>query len=291
MENTVVSDKSPLVEESTPKMIDNGENPLNRPLTIVFCLPGETFSHHFLKSWSELLLYCVTHKIRPILSNHQSCNIYYVRNMCLGGNVLNGIEQKPFNGQLDYDFIMWIDSDQVFSVNAFLSLLRHDKDVVSGLYLMKDGVNYTAVQDWDESHFLEKGSFKFLNRKSLMGWLDKNAEGNIEEKKDQQGNPFKDYSECKIPLMEVSYTGLGWTLVKKGVYEKMNYPWFYAKKISMNKSVSVGDDNSSTSIAQKMEVVEYTMEDVTFFLNLKEHGITPYVDVRSIVGHQKSIVL
>ena len=49
MENTVVSDKSPLVEESTPKMTDNGENPLNRPLTIVFCLPGETFSHHFLK--------------------------------------------------------------------------------------------------------------------------------------------------------------------------------------------------------------------------------------------------
>ena len=31
----------------------------------------------------------------------------------------------------------------------------------------------------------------------------------------------KDYSKCTIPLMPVSYSGLGWTLVKNGVYEKL----------------------------------------------------------------------
>lgn len=267
---------------------DNGENPLKRPLTIVFCLPGTTFSHNFLSSWSELLLYCVTHKIRPIISSHQSSNVHFVRNMCLGADVLRGKDQKPFDGKLDYDFIMWIDSDQVFSVNSFKSLLKHDKDVVSGLYLMKNGQQYTTVRNWDESNFLNKGSFEFLNRKTLMEWLDENADGEIEEKKDKLGNPYKDYSKCKIPLMPVSYSGLGWTLVKKGVYEKLSYPWFYGTKITMNKTVSIGEGDD---ITENREIVDYTAEDVTFFLNLKKINITPYVEVSSIVGHEKPIVL
>ena len=265
-------------------------NPLNRPLTIVFCLPGTTFSNNFLKSWSELLLYCVTHQIRPVLSCHQSSNVHFVRNMCLGADVLRGKDQKPFDGKLDYDFIMWIDSDQVFSVNSFISLLKHDTDVVSGLYLMKNGHQYTVVQDWDESNFLNKGSFDFLTRKSLMQWLDDNADGEVEDKKDEMGNPYKDYSKCKIPLMPVSYSGLGWTLVKKGVYEKLSYPWFYGTKITMNKSVSIGDDDNS-DVTENREIIDYTAEDVTFFLNLKKINVTPQVDVSSMVGHEKSIVL
>ena len=265
-------------------------NPLNRPLTIVFCLPGTTFTHNFLKSWSELLLYCVTHQIRPVLSSHQSSNVHFVRNMCLGADVLRGKDQKPFDGKLDYDFIMWIDSDQVFSVRSFISLLKHDTDVISGLYLMKNGQQYTVVQNWDESNFLNKGSFDFLTRKSLMQWLDDNADGEVEDKKDEMGNPYKDYSKCKIPLMPVSYSGLGWTLVKKGVYEKLSYPWFYGTKITMNKSVSIGD-NDDSDVTENREIVDYTSEDVTFFLNLKKINVTPQVDVSSMVGHEKSIVL
>lgn len=267
---------------------DNGENPLKRPLTIVFCLPGTTFSHHFLKSWSELLLYCLTHQIRPVISSHQSSNVHFVRNMCLGADVLRGKDQKPFDGKLEYDFIMWIDSDQVFSVNSFISLLKHDKDVVSGLYLMKNGQQYTTVRNWDEATFLDKGTFEFLNRKTLMKWLDENADGEIEENKDKVGNPYKDYSKCKIPLMPVSYSGLGWTLVKKGVFEKLSYPWFYGTKITMNKKVSIGEENDVT---ENREIVSYTAEDVTFFLNLKKINITPYVEVSSIIGHEKSMVL
>lgn len=267
----------------------SSENPLKRPLTIVFCLPGDMFSHNFLRSWSELLLYCLTHQIKPVISLNQSPNVHFVRNMCLGANVLSGKDQKPFDGKINYDFIMWIDSDQVFTVNSFLNLLRHDKDVVSGLYLINNGQQYAAVQNWDDEQFLNKSFFKFLNRKSLIEWLDDNAEGEIENKKDKNGSPYKDYSKCKIPLMPVSYSGLGWTLVKKGVYEKMTYPWFYGTKISMNKTITIGDDDSN--VTENREIVDYTSEDVTFFINLKKIGVSPYIDPRSVIGHEKSFIL
>jgi hypothetical protein len=88
--------------------------------------------------------------------------------------------------------------------------------------------------------------------------------------------------------MPVSYTGLGWTLVKKGVFEKLSYPWFYGTKITMNKTVSIGEGDDVT---ENREIVDYSAEDVTFFLNLKKINITPYVEVSSIVGHEKPIVL
>ena len=76
----------------------------------------------------ELLLYCVQNHY---ISSHQSSNVHFVRNMCLGAEFL----RKNHLIKLDYDFIMWIDSDQVFSVNSFKSLLKHDKDVVSDYIL------------------------------------------------------------------------------------------------------------------------------------------------------------
>ena len=62
--------------------------------------------------------------IKPILSNASSSNVFFVRNMCLNGDVLMGIDQKPFQGKINYDYIMWIDSDQVFSIQAFRIIIE-----------------------------------------------------------------------------------------------------------------------------------------------------------------------
>lgn len=110
-----------------------------KPLTVVFCLPGNSFSGKFLECWTDLLAFCLSRNIRPVLSRRQSCNIYYVRNMCLGGDVSRGAGQKPFDGKLDYDYLMWIDSDMLFNAAQFAKLLQHQADIVSGLYLMEGG--------------------------------------------------------------------------------------------------------------------------------------------------------
>ncbi|MBD3391957.1 MAG: hypothetical protein GF418_07800, partial [Chitinivibrionales bacterium] len=107
----------------------------DKRLTIVFCLPGTSFSGSFLECWTNLMAWCLGNGIRPVLSRKQSCNIYYVRNMCLGGDVMRGPGQKPFGGKLEYDYVMWIDADVLFTPEQFERLLKHDRDIVSGVYL------------------------------------------------------------------------------------------------------------------------------------------------------------
>lgn len=176
----------------------------------------------------------------------ESPNIYYARNMCLGGDISRGENQKPFNGRLDYDFIMWIDSDVLFKSEQFKVLLEHDKDIVSGLYLMKDGVHFATVKEWDENFFKKNGYFQFLKPEDLNGQKD---------------------------LLEVAYTGMGFMLVKRGVFETMVYPWF---KPSEKK---IGD------------MIDFTTEDVSFCLKAKENGFRVFVDGQIRLGHEKKMIL
>ena len=235
-------------------------NPLGRKLVIVFALPGDTFSHRFLLGWTMIFNYCMNHDITPLITNHQSNNIYYVRNMCLGGNNLRGVEQKPFNGEVNYDFIMWIDSDQVFSVENFVNLLQHNEDIMSGLYLMESGKEFATVEKMDQAYFKKHGHYEFLSGEELL----------LRRKKEEE------------PVIEVDYTGMGWMLVKKGVFEKMQYPWFTPDWQEMEYSDPSGN---------VVNVREFTMEDVCFCKKAKELGFKVKVDTRNVVGHEKRMVL
>lgn len=175
-------------------------------MRIVFCLPGNKFSGNFLLSWTNLLNHCINQGHTVIVMQRYSCNIYYVRNMCLGGNVSLGENQKPFNGTLQYDYLMWIDSDIVYEPVHFQKLLNANKNIVSGLYLMDGGSSYATVENWDESFFKKNGYFEFLTPAHLYG---------------------------KKELFPVAYTGFGFILVKYGVMESMKYPWFRPEYVNI----------------------------------------------------------
>jgi hypothetical protein len=146
-----------------------------------------------------MLGFCFARNIRPVISRRESCNIYYVRNMCLGADVSRGAAQKPFDGKLAYDYLMWIDSDVLFDPGQFARLLSHNADIVSGLYLMEGGRNFAAVEKWDEEFFKKNGFFNFLTPQEVEG---------------------------RGGLLEVAYNGMGFMLVKRGVFESLDYPWF-----------------------------------------------------------------
>jgi hypothetical protein len=219
-------------------------------MRIVFCLPGRTFSNNFLQSWTTLLQYLPKYGITPILSNSYSPLLYYVRNQCLGGDSTRGVKQLPFDGKLEYDYTMWIDSDMVFTVNDFIGLLNMNKDIASGIYKTLDGKHYATVENWDKDYYAKNGNFEFLTDK-LIG----------ERKK-----PF-----------EVEYTGFGWVLIKKEVFESLEYPWFQP-------------------IWEEFEVQgkkfrEFTMEDVSFCRTIVKNGYKIYVDPTLKIGHEKSCIL
>jgi hypothetical protein len=215
-------------------------------MKVVFCLPGRSFSGEFLSCWTDLYYRCLANGITPILSQRYSCNIYYVRTNCLGADVTRGKNQKPFNGKLDYDYIMWIDSDIIFNSDQFMKLLSHQKDICSGLYLMQGGKNYATVETWDEDFFAKHGYFKFMSPEDIKN---------------------------KTELIKVNYTGMGWMLVKKGVYESIEYPWFEPIRKEING------------------YTDFTMEDVAFCHKAIENNYDIHIDPTVIVGHEKTVVL
>jgi hypothetical protein len=243
-------------KEQNPNFIPAKEGDRLNPLKIIFCLPGNTFSDNFLKSWSELLYSLPFHNIIPIISQKYSPVIYWARNLCLGGNVLHGIKQKPFDGKLDYDYIMWIDSDMVFKADNFYQLLSHTQyPIMSAMYPI-DTENYSAVLKWDETKFLEQGYFEFI-KKSNINLL-------------KQQHPT-------FPLIPVSYNGFGFTLIKKGVIESIDYPWF--------------EPIFKTMLTKDGLIRDFTGEDVSFCLKVKEKGFDMWVDTSINIGHVKTNIL
>ena len=224
-------------------------------MKIIFCLPGKQFSNNFLTSWSMLLVACIRNGHEVIISQNYSSVVHFARALCLGGDVLAGTTQKPFQGKLEYDYIMWIDSDMVFSPEEFLPMLESPHSITCGLYRMQNMTHFAVVKTWDTEYFKEKGTFPFLS---------------VEE--------FKKYKEDKEPrYMEVDYAGMGWMLIKKGVIESIKYPWFYRPAYKMDKD--------------GVTLMDMLSEDVSFCKNLQEAGYQIMLDTNIIVGHEKSVVL
>jgi hypothetical protein len=66
---------------------------------------------------------------------------------------------------------------------------------------------------------------------------------------------------------------MGFMLVKKGVFEKLEYPWFKP----IEKQIGT--------------MVDFTMEDVAFCLRAKEKGFQIFIDPKIRPGHVKQITL
>jgi GT2 family glycosyltransferase len=218
-------------------------------MKIIFCLPGASYSGRFLQCWTNLLAELPKYKISYGLSQHYMCNIYHVRTKCLGASIERGVDQKPFDGKLDYDYILWIDSDMVFEPEDLFKLLEHDKDVISGVYKMSDDVNYATVETMDDEFFAQNMYYQFLQR--------------------------EDVKHKNKKLFRVDYTGMGWMLVKRGVIEKMKYPWFYPRKKEW----------------KARGWSEFVWDDVEFCMRVRELGHDIWIDPNIIIGHEKMVVL
>lgn len=233
---------------------DNNDNNEIKKIKVIFCLPGAEYSGKFLSNWSNLLLWCFNNNFDVKISQKYNSMVHFARSNCLCGDNRRGAKQLPFNGNIDYDYIMWIDSDIIFTVNDFIKLINNDKDVVCGLYKMAGGQKYAVVEKWDLDYWEKHGAFEFLDDKIL------------EQKRNN--NELIDNK-----LLKVHYSGLGWMLIKKGVIEKIEYPWF------------------DSQLLKHKNYIDICSEDVSFCKKIKNAGFDIYLDTTIRVGHYKLCVI
>lgn len=116
---------------------------------------------------------------------------------------------------VEYKKIFWIDSDIEWEVEDFLKLYESDAEVVSGLYQL-DWAGTVAVNfpnAWGAPTRVNK--VEFLLHEDLV---------------------------------EVGGVGFGFVCIKKGVFEKMERPWFLINRVRWEEGsemrVNVGEDYS-----------------------------------------------
>jgi len=221
--------------------------------TVAIALPGREFSGNFLKNWSQTLLTLTQKGYKIIMLNEYSSFVPFSRMKTLGLDVLRGATQVPFNGEVDYDVWLTIDSDIFFIPEQVIELIE-DTDkypVVSGLYRMSDLQHYAAVKEWDMDYFKKYGTFEFLKVKDL------------------------DTSE---KYMKVAYNGMGFFACRKGVIENLKYPYFSYPLIEM--------ETEDGKVLRDM-----CSEDVAFCKNLKDAGYSVTVNTSLRVGHEKVLVI
>ena len=282
-----VKAKSPKVQKK-PDFNYELARQLIRGKTFVFCLPGRGVSYQFLKSFVTLAFDLVQNGAAIQISQDYSSMVNFARCKCLGANVLRGPNQLPWDGKLKYNYQVWIDSDIVFNSEKFYQLILNaipeeavtkeeviqtiknekgedveqkgiqlkidpskEREIVAGWYCTEDGKT-TSVAHWlDEDDFRTNGGV--MNHETI---------DSISKRK----KPFT-----------VDYTGFGWLLIKKGVFEhnEIKYPWFAPKM----------------QVFESGEVQDMCGEDVSFCLDAKEAGFEIWCDPRVRVGHEKTRVI
>jgi hypothetical protein len=221
--------------------------------TVIFAFPGRDFSGSFLINWSKTLLQLVQKGYKIMLVNDYGSFVPFSRMKTLGLDTLRGAAQVPFDGKLNYDVWMTIDSDIFFIPEQVIEIIE-DTDkypVVSGLYRMEDLKHYTAVKEWDIDYFKKYGTFDFIKVNEL------------------------DTSEKYI---KVAYSGMGFFACRKGVIENLKYPYFNYPLIEIEA------DNGKL-------IREMCSEDVAFCKNLKDAGYKITVNTQIKVGHEKRLVI
>ena len=282
-----VKAKSPVAKKA-PEWDYNLARQLIRGKTIVFCLPGRGVSYNFLKSFVSLSFDLVQSGAAIQISQDYSSMVNFARCKCLGANVLRGPNQLPWDGKLNYDYQLWIDSDIVFNTEKFYQLILN---AIPAEAVTKEEVTQTVKNEKGED--VEQTGFRLnvdseKEREIVAGWYctedgKTTSVAHWLDEDDFRGNggvmnhETIDSITKRKKSFTVDYTGFGWLLIKKGVFESegLPYPWFAPKM----------------QVFESGEVQDMCGEDVSFCLDAKEAGFEIWCDPRIRVGHEKTRII
>lgn len=218
-------------------------------MKLMLCLPGNNCTANHRDCLVTLLLYLNENGIDWRMKTGYASDPYLVRNNIVRGkrHIQEWSKVKPFDGE-DYDFMVWIDSDVAFSPQDVLRLVNHNKDIVSGMVCTGPG----GKAPFGRFDFDEEGNpgTVFYRIAKVRELAPRNDEG----------------------LVEVGFVGFAFIVIKKGVFEKMGYPYFF----------STFKEHGGLTLE--------TTEDIGWCVRAKDgHGFRIFVDPEIEAYHEKRI--
>ena len=221
----------------------NIEDIEDRLATVVFCIRGDQFTQGFFLSWTKLMLFMNENKLFNVrVMNYSSTDIYETRNTVVGGRKGKSRVQSVFEDDIVYDFIFLLDSninfDPINVVSMLAKLAKIDElEIISGIYPNNNG--QPNVLEYDTLEYLkENGSYKFAELSTLVETGQMSSMG----------------------IVSVPSVGLGFMAVKKGVLEKLTYPWF------------------EPYVIEDEDVYDLDNDEISFCKKLRDSNISVYVD-------------
>lgn len=219
---------------------------------VVIAFPGKEFSSTFLMQWSDSLIKLTQLGYKIALTSDYSAYIPFTRMMTLGLDTMRGNDQKPFDGKVEYDVWVTIDSDIIFTPKNLIELIE-DTDkypVISGVYRMANSKYIAAVKEWDLAHFIKNGVYEFIEPETL---------------------------DKDIKHHEVAYSGMGFMACTREVLEKIKYPYF-------NYPTEELEIDGKT-------VSQIFSEDVSFSKRITDAGYKIVINTDLYVGHEKKVIM
>ena len=178
----------------------------------VFCIPWHPSSGIQSVSAEMARANLTSHGKTIALQPAFSANVYMSRNGCLGP-VGCDINQKPFQSGYDYDRLIWIDADNIINAAQIDKLISYDVDIAAAWYRI-----YT-VGDINDDNITSCGLWDYEERR--------NGSKGVNQTHPYTVGQMRKFAE-KDELIEVDYSGLGLMVIKKGVFEALEFPWFQA---------------------------------------------------------------
>lgn len=220
-----------------------------RPIDLIICIPGNSFSGKFMQCWTKLLIYCMNNGINIDILQMYSSNIYHVREAFVSQMVMSMTKNiKPFGGK-KYDYTLWIDSDQTFEPEDLEMLIDADQDIVAGAIKVGKGDEF-AFGWFDEQIMRERGELLRMKAQDIEG---------------------------KRALFPVDFCGFAFTLVKRGVFESLKFPYFAPLPYSAYPSCK--------------DWLGVMGEDLSTFYRMKQNGFTAYIHPLVRIGHEKPQII
>ena len=219
---------------------------------VIIAFPGKEFSGTFLMQWSESLLKLTQLGYKIALTNDYSAYVPFTRMMTLGLDTMRGNEQKPFDGKVDYDVWVTIDSDIIFTPKHLIELIE-DTDkypVISGMYKMSNSKYIAAVKEWNLVHFIKNGVYEFIDPETF---------------------------DKDLKHHEVAYVGMGFMACTREVLEKIEYPYF-------NYPTEELEVDGKT-------ISQIFSEDVSFSKRVTDAGYKIIINTDLRIGHEKKLIM